>query len=732
MYRRIFIFFIFLVFSAASPAQEIITLNDSIYNLKKKVYELKNKGDFEKAMTTLNSAVKFAEATENHKALVDFYNLYIQLHVEYSKYNKSTVYMTMSYSILSHYNYPDGKALTNAFESLTLTDKPEEAFSIISNIKSNYVIEDNNIELFIKYIEGVVNYKTGNYYKAKQIFEQLLTAEYEFEKEYRRSRILLQLARINHKTNKLVNGEIEASSALNIANEHDFPLIKIEAHKILANIYEEIGNFENALHHYKTLTTIQNKTFPPGVVEANDEIASKTESDFFARILDQMNKDAIAQQQTVNISKLTSVLSSALLIIISLLTISLYRNNQIKYKTNDLLLKKNLELQIAKEEAERAMQAKAQFLSTVSHELRTPLYAVTGLTHLLLEENPNNSQKEHLKSLKFSGEYLLNFINDILQINKVEANKLQAENIPFDLRKILEEVVNTYQQTAKESNNKLTLDISDEVPPELIGDPIKLSQIFTNLVGNALKFTENGNVVVVARVIKKYSKSLKIHFEVKDDGIGISKKMQATIFDSFAQGSEQINRKYGGTGLGLAIVKSLLSLFKSKIELESELGKGTTFLFDINFGIGKTAEEEIATKAPASITDYEYFKGRHVLIVEDNKINQVITKKILAKKEMTCDIASNGYEALDMVVETKYDIILMDIHMPGISGLKTTQEIRKFNTEIPIIALTAISLDESKEDFFNAGCNDVITKPFKPEEFYESLFRNMVKNNVAT
>ncbi len=405
MYRRIFIFFTFLVFSAASPAQEIITLNDSIYNLKKKVYELKNKGDFEKAMTTLNSAVKLAESTENHKALVDFYNLYIQLHIEYSKYSKSTVYMTMSYSILSHYNYPDGKALTNAFESLTLMDNnPEEAFSILSNIKNNYVLEDKSIALYIKYIEGVVNFKTGNYYKAKQIFEQLLATEHEFEKEYRRSHILLQLARINHKTNKLVNGEIEASSALNIANEHNFPLVKIEANKILASIYEEIGNFENALHHYKTLTAVQNKTFPPGVVEANQEIAAKTESDFFARILDQMNKDAIAQQQTVNISKLTSVLSSALLIIISLLTISLYRNNQIKYKTNDLLLKKNLELQIAKEDAERAMQAKAQFLSTVSHELRTPLYAVTGLTHLLLEENPNNSQKEHLKSLKFSGE----------------------------------------------------------------------------------------------------------------------------------------------------------------------------------------------------------------------------------------------------------------------------------------------------------------------------------------
>src|SRR5690606_5662066 len=155
---RIFIFFIFLVFSAASPAQEIITLNDSIYNLKKKVYELKNKGDFEKAMTTLNSAVKFAEATENHKALVDFYNLYIQLHVEYSKYNKSTVYMTMSYSILSHYNYPDGKALTNAFEALTLIDKPEEAFSIIHNIKSTIVLEDENTALYILKPEIIIKH----------------------------------------------------------------------------------------------------------------------------------------------------------------------------------------------------------------------------------------------------------------------------------------------------------------------------------------------------------------------------------------------------------------------------------------------------------------------------------------------------------------------------------------------------------------------------------------------
>ena len=720
---------LFLIPSVAS-SQEKKSLSDSIFHLKKKVYEYKNSGDFEKAMTTLNTAAKLSESLDNNKELVDFYNLYLQLHCAYSKFDRARVYMTMAYSILNLYEYPEGKALTKAYEALSLVDeKPNEALSLIEDINSNIIIEDKNTASSINYIAGVINLKNKNYKKAHSIFEKLLQVDHEFEKEYKRSKIFLQLAIINYETGKLINAEIEATSALNIANEFNYPQIIIQANQILGEIYEKDKSYEKALFHYKASKAIQSSVFTQETQKANEDIAEKSETDFFSRILDQMNKDAIEQQQTVNISKLTSVLSSALLIIISLLTVSLYRNNQIKYKTNDLLLKKNLELQIAKEEAERAMQAKAQFLSTVSHELRTPLYAVTGLTHLLLEENPNESQKEHLKSLKFSGEYLLNFINDILQINKIEANKLHAENIPFDLRKILGEVVNTYQQTAKKSNNNLILNINERIPPELLGDPIKLSQIFINLVGNSLKFTENGNVTVVAEILNMDKKSILIHFEIKDDGIGISKKMQANIFDSFAQGSEQINRKYGGTGLGLAIVKSLLTLFNSKIALESELGRGSTFLFDIAFGISKVAPE--IQEKRLSVIDPHYFEGKHVLVVEDNKINQVITKKILAKKQMTCDIASNGYEALDKIKDTNYDVVLMDIHMPGISGLTTTQEIRKFDTQIPVIALTAISLDESKEDFYNAGCNDVITKPFKPEVFYETIAKNMIKNAEA-
>ena len=378
------------------------------------------------------------------------------------------------------------------------------------------------------------------------------------------------------------------------------------------------------------------------------------------------------------------------------------------------------------------MEAKTNFLSTVSHELRTPLYAVTGLTHLLLEENPSKNQQEHLKALKFSGDYLLNFINDILQINKIDADKLEPLNIDFNLKRTLQEVIDSLQQSAKANRTKIILDYDEDIPSHLMSDPIKLSQIFMNLVGNALKFTKDGEVKVIAKQMKKVDDDVTLYFEVADTGIGISKEKQKNIFEGFEQGSIQINREYGGTGLGLTIVKSLLGLFNSKIQLESEKGKGSSFFFELEL----KSKDSMVDDIPFEITQQDFdFKGLHLLIVEDNKINQVITKKMLSKKEITSDIASNGLEAVERAENTKYDAILMDIHMPGISGEEATIRIRKFDKKIPIIALTAISLDDSLESFYAAGCDDVVTKPFKPEVFYqkigENIFSKKTKNSVS-
>jgi signal transduction histidine kinase/CheY-like chemotaxis protein len=438
--------------------------------------------------------------------------------------------------------------------------------------------------------------------------------------------------------------------------------------------------------------------------------------------LDSKDKEIEDLKASGNRSAITAILTSAFLTIISLLAISLYRNNHIKVKTNDLLQTKNTELEASRDAAVRAMETKTNFLSTVSHELRTPLYAVTGLTHLLLEENPSEDQKEHLKALKFSGDYLLSFINDILQLNKIDADKLEPVNSEFNLKKVLTEVISSLQQSAKENKTKIVLDYDDDIPKNLLSDSMKLSQIMINLVGNGLKFTKKGDVTVITKLLKRIDDTVTIYFEVKDNGIGIAEDQVINIFESFEQGSIQINREYGGTGLGLTIVKSLLGLFKSKIELKSELGKGSSFYFEIEMG----CKNNIINDIPFEIHQEDYvFTGLHLLIVEDNKINQVITRKMLEKKEMTCDIASNGTDAVEMVYQNRYDAILMDIHMPGISGEEATILIRKFNKKTPIIALTAISLDDSLESFYAAGCDDVVTKPFKPEVFYQKIGENI-------
>jgi CheY-like chemotaxis protein/two-component sensor histidine kinase len=380
---------------------------------------------------------------------------------------------------------------------------------------------------------------------------------------------------------------------------------------------------------------------------------------------------------------------------------------------------------LAKEKAEKASLAKAQFLSTITHELRTPLYAVTGLTHLLMEEEPLEHQKEHLNSLKFSGEYLLSLINNILDLNKLEANKVEIEKTSFSLKKRINDVLIALNKSADDRKNKLHLEFDDTIPDKLIGDPIKLSQVLINLIGNSVKFTQHGDVFVRVNKISENEGKVSLHFEIEDNGVGISKKKQKSIFETFSQASLQINRKFGGTGLGLSIVKSLLELMGSKIQLESQIGKGSKFWFNLNLEISEELNQESSEKKVISPIEYAALENKRVLIVEDNKINQMITKKILEKNKMNCMVADNGIDAIEIVKQNTFDVILMDIHMPGISGIEATQRIREYDNDLPIIALTAVTIDENLDEFYRAGFNEIIPKPFKTEEFFEKIYRTL-------
>ncbi|WP_239057390.1 response regulator [Muricauda sp. TY007] len=688
-------------------------------------YRHENKVD--KALETLNEAANIAERNEDSKLLLDTYHQYARLFLEEGDRETAVFYWDRASILLRDTSYSYGEAFHLYLDAALRFDEGNN-FQALKQLEESRKLSNNrNLTNNILLLEASIYTNIEKYDDAVKNLHALIVNSDDKERAYLATRANLQLARISVTLDDLEDGIIHSKAALELAEKHGFSKeIKI-AYEQLSSIYEASGNYDESLVYAKGLAQIKDSIFNVEKAKLDADAADKIRFDHQMNELNKLQAKNEELSESKNRSEITAILTSAFLTIISLLAVSLFRNNQIKLKTNDLLYTKNKELELARDAAVSAMRAKTNFLSTVTHELRTPLYAVTGLTHLLLEENPSEHQKEHLKSLKFSGEYLLNFINDILQINKIDAEKLEPLNIEFKLHKVLEDVVESLQQNANEKKTKLILDYDPTIPKKLLGDPIKLSQIFMNLVGNALKFTKNGKVEVLAKMLKKDEGQVKLYFEVRDNGIGISEDQQKNIFDSFEQGSIQINREYGGTGLGLTIVKSLLGLFGSTIHLESELGHGSSFYFEMDLDYESKEGEEISFE----LNPEEFqFKGLHVLVVEDNKINQVITKKMLTKKEISCDIANNGNEAIDLAKKNTYDAILMDIHMPGISGEEATRQIRKFNKNIPIIALTAISLDDSLESFYEAGCNDVVTKPFKPEVFYQKIGENIFRSKM--
>ncbi len=383
------------------------------------------------------------------------------------------------------------------------------------------------------------------------------------------------------------------------------------------------------------------------------------------------------------------------------------------------------ELIQAKEKAIEATKAKAQFLSSMSHEIRTPMNAVIALTHLMLEENPRNDQKDHLNTLKFSAENLLGLINDILDFSKIEAGKVELINKPFNLKQIIQTLQHGLGSTAKEKGIYFDIQVDETLPNLMIGDSLRLTQVLNNLVGNAIKFTETGGVTLSIQKIFGNTSSCSIQFKVIDTGIGIAADKLDTIFEEFAQAANEDARK--GTGLGLAITKELLRLQNSTIKVESKVGKGSTFEFILEFGQvqGKTRINNQQFKKPISIKNYPHgLHGVRLLLVEDNLINQKVAMNFLHKWGLQVDVAFNGKMALDYVEKYDYHIILMDLQMPVMNGIDATKAIRKMGgvyTKLPIIALTASAVLDVRDEAMEAGLNDFLTKPFLPQTLYKTI-----------
>lgn len=437
--------------------------------------------------------------------------------------------------------------------------------------------------------------------------------------------------------------------------------------------------------------------------------------------LDIMEEKNQRQAAIVNRSRIIVAIIVMLLIICLILVGLLIKAISKKIKSNKLLRIRHNKLEEAKLKAEMTSKTKSNFFSMMSHELRTPLYAVTGITHLLLEENPKSSQKQYLNSLKFSGDHLLSLVNNILQANKLEDNTITIGASTFNLKTNIDNILKSFDLLIKERENELHIAYDKEIPELLVGDSLKISQILINLISNSIKFTKGGVIQLSVEKIEENVDDVLLHFCVQDTGIGIPKEKQEKVFEMFSQNYDTINEEYQGSGLGLSIVKKLLEVYNSEIHLESEVDKGTTFTFDIRFP--KTTEI-VTTIGNFDLDDVD-FSHLKMLVVDDNRINQMLTKKILSTKKITTDIVASGVEAIANVKENNYDVILMDIHMPEMDGYQATKAIRKINKEVPIIAFTAVSLDDSFHKIIDSGMNDMILKPFVASQLFTLIHKYM-------
>lgn len=381
----------------------------------------------------------------------------------------------------------------------------------------------------------------------------------------------------------------------------------------------------------------------------------------------------------------------------------------------------NKSLEKAKNKALEVAQLKSDFSETVSHELRTPLHGVIGLTSILIsdeKENLSSKGQEYLDSLKFSGDYLLNLINDVLQISKVDAKKLTLENSPFDFKFLISNLSSSFQYLLDKNEVKLNIKVDNQIPQVLIGDAVRLSQIIINLVGNAIKFTKKGEVSLQLKLQELQGDQVSILFEVEDTGIGIPKDKQSEIFEKFTQITNNSSSK-GGTGLGLPIVKELLVLHKSEIHLSSELGKGSKFWFTIAF--------EYSNDQTINNWDVENFEiskeQKKILIVDDNEINRIVSEKILEKYNFDTVLCENGEEALEILAKNSFDIVLMDLHMPKKDGKETIIEFRQIDSTTPVILLTASNIENEWLEFKTLGFTDFIIKPYDRYDFLRKIMK---------
>lgn len=514
------------------------------------------------------------------------------------------------------------------------------------------------------------------------------------------------------------NAEKAFLNAVREGNKDITPAIKmnlLDIYKSFAEFYEKYKKIDKSVEYYKLYINLNSQIYKEeqkNLLEGKDKTFRLDLINSRIEKVELENKNYIKK---LNYNKYFIIFLTVLVFTFLALMYFLYKNFIKNKKINRKLKRANIELHKAKLKTEEIAKLKNQFMSTVSHELRTPLYGVIGMTEIIENEHVELKDSKYINSLKFSAKYLLSLINDVLSLSKIESEEIELNYENINFKNEIETIVNSMEVIANQYHNKIQINFESNVPNFIKTDKIRLSQIIINLVSNALKFTRDGFVNI--HIFVNHNKQT-LNFEIIDTGIGIPQKYIDKIFDKFIQVERNSDEQFQGTGLGLAIVKRFVDLFKGEIHIESEENKGTTITFSIPLIVGEKIEEfEVATNTT--------LQNLNILVVEDNKVNQIVTQKLLEKNNLKCTIAVDGYHALEIIKQEKFDIILMDIHMPGMNGFETTEKIHEFGITTPIIALTASDKYELEGDISKYKMNDILVKPFEFMELQKIIEKQL-------
>lgn len=721
----IFLFFNFLGITVSGQIQ--LSSKKEINKLTITATKLQKSGDFEKSLLISRLALRKAMSIKDNNLISENYNNVAANFNSLAEFDKAIFYYE--------------KALVYA--NFTQNDSLKQRIN--NNLGNMYCFEKKKYNTGISYYRKAIEYSKKISDSSKLAFTNLNLTwalfdinKFEEGKEglemldsyYRKHKdesVIVIVNMLNGMYYNFKNEDEKAAYYFKIAirlgeelnEKSDLSYSHLEYSKFLL----KQNNYKEAYKNLEIYTKLNDEIYSEEKLEKANIEGVNFELDEYKRTIDKIESEKTLQFESLKKSRIIVLLFIIATFGLLLFLASLMKNNRLRKKSNADLMLANKELIIANSKAEESAKLKTQFVSTISHELRTPLYGVVGIADLLLEEHKELANSPHLNSLKFSARYLLSLVNDILQINKIEENKVVLDKITFNLSEEFLMVKKSLSYIAKKNNNEIHIEVDPLIPESLMGDKLRFAQILMNLVSNALKFTKDGNINLTAKQIALNNDIHSIEIKISDDGIGIDSSDQNIIFDKFVQvGRNELD--YQGTGLGLSIVKKLLELFGSDITVESKLGNGTVFTFCIDFESNKLKEENTLTNSETDLISAQMYK---VLVVEDNLINQLITKKTVEKNNYSCKVVADGFKALEILKNEDFDIILMDINMPLMNGFETTRRIRKSGIQIPIIALTAFDKNEITDDALMSGMNDIIVKPFESIQLFTTINNLVLK-----